>query len=176
LQLRAKDIADDQLFSVAVEFVKICKANNVISVINDRADIAVACGADGVHLGQNDIPVDQTRKLALSPLIIGKSTHSTEQLKRTCLENPVYVGLGPVFPTPTKPTAGFVGLGYVKSAVDFLKTNGIRGVAIGGINPGNIEEVLKTGVGTIAVCSAVTEAKDPEKACRLLKEKIASFS
>ncbi len=176
IQLRAKAMADDQLLALAVEFVKICKDAGVLSVINDRVDIAVAAGADGVHLGQNDLPLDQARKLQLTPLVVGKSTHSLEQLQKTCLELPTYVGLGPVFATPTKPTADPVGLDYVTKAVEMLADTGIGHVAIGGITPDNVETVLKAGARAIAVCSAVTEATDPAAACRKLKDKITAFN
>ncbi len=175
IQLRAKDIPDDRLFAVAIEFVQICKATDVLSVINDRVDVAVAAGADGVHLGQNDLPVEQARKLQLAPLIIGKSTHSQRQLRAACHERPTYVSLGPVFSTATKPTAEPVGLDYVTDATKVLADTGIAGVAIGGITQDNVEKVLKAGATTIAVCSAVTEAKDPTGACHALKEKITTL-
>jgi len=173
IQLRAKDINDDELFALAVEFIRICKDASVLSIINDRVDIAVAAGADGVHLGQNDLPVDQAKKLQLSPLIIGKSTHRLEQLNAACEQLPTYVSLGPVFSTGTKPNAEPVGLDYVKQALEVLKNTGICHVAVGGITLDNVEEVLRAGANTIAVCSAVTEADDPTKACRALKEVLA---
>ena len=178
IQLRAKDIADDGLFAVAVEFVEICRAANILSIINDRVDVAVAAGADGVHLGQNDLPVEQARKLQLAPLIIGKSTHSLEQLRSACSARggyPTYVSLGPVFSTGTKPTAEPVGLDYVRDAINVLADTGIAGVAIGGVTLDNVERVMQAGARRIAVCSAVTEAKDTAAVCRALKQKIAAF-
>jgi thiamine-phosphate pyrophosphorylase len=175
IQLRAKDIEDDRLFAIAVEFVRICKDAGVLSIINDRADVAVAAGADGVHLGQNDLPIEQARKLQLAPLIIGKSTHSLKQLSAACGELPAYVGLGPVFPTPTKPDAQAVGLDYVSRATEILVDTGIGNVAIGGITLDNVEKVLKAGASSIAVCSAITEASDPAAACKALKQKITSY-
>ena len=88
---------------------------------------------------------------------------------------PTYVGLGPVYSTLTKPTAPPVGLDYVKQATNILNDTGIAHVAIGGITPDNLEEVLTAGAEAIAVCSAVTEAGDPAAACRMLKEKISAF-
>jgi thiamine-phosphate pyrophosphorylase len=175
IQLRAKAVDDDKLFALALEFVKICKDAGVLSIINDRVDIAVAAGADGVHLGQDDIPIEQARKLQLAPLIIGKSTHSIQQLRAACKELPTYVSLGPVFSTSTKPTAEPVGLDYVKQATEILGQTGIGHVAIGGITLDNVEEVLNAGARTIAICSAVTEAADPKDACRALKEKITAL-
>ncbi len=175
IQLRAKDANDDKLYALAVEFVKVCKAANILSIINDRVDIAVAAGADGVHLGQNNLPIEQARKLQLAPLIIGKSTHSLEQLRVACREYPAYVSLGPVYSTGTKPDAEPVGLDYVRQAADELADTGIGNVAVGGITLENVEDVLNAGAGAIAVCSAVTEVKNPMKACRALKEKITAF-
>ncbi|MHC4677630.1 MAG: thiamine phosphate synthase [Planctomycetota bacterium] len=166
IQLRAKSIPDDKLYALAVEFVKICRDASVVSVINDRVDMAVAARADGVHLGQNDLPVEQARRLQLAPLIIGKSTHSLEQLRAACAEHPTYVGLGPVFPTGTKPDAPAVGLEYVREAQPVLANTGMGHVAIGGVTLENVEEVLTAGARAIAVCAAVTKAADPAAAPR----------
>ncbi|UCF00026.1 MAG: thiamine phosphate synthase [Planctomycetota bacterium] len=176
IQLRSKSIDDAQLFALAAEFVKICNDADVLSIINDRVDIAVAADADGVHLGQNDLPVEYTRKLQLTPLILGKSTHSVEQLRAACDELPTYVSLGPVFSTPTKPQAKPVGLDYVTQAVAILKDTGIAHVAIGGITLDNINKVLSAGAKAIAVCSAVTESADPTAACQALKQKVLAAS
>jgi thiamine-phosphate pyrophosphorylase len=116
--------------------------------------------------------VEQSRRLEFKPLIIGKSTHSMQQLSAACQERPTYVALGPVFTTPTKPAVQPVGLSYVRQAVEFLSNTAIAGVAVGGITLGNVGKVLDTGVSAVAVCSAITEADDPAAACRTLKEKI----
>ncbi len=176
IQLRAKAVDDDELFALAVEFVKICKSSSILSIINDRVDIAVAAGADGVHLGQDDLPTECARKLQLAPLIIGKSTHSIKQLRAACDELPTYVSLGPVFSTGTKPTAKPVGLDYVTQATEILAGTGIGHVAIGGITLDNIGQVLNAGAKAIAVGLAITEAGDPTAACRALKEKITASS
>jgi thiamine-phosphate pyrophosphorylase len=175
IQLRAKNMRDDELFALAVEFVKVCKDAGVLGIINDRVDIAVAAGADGVHLGQNDLPVEQARKLELTPLIVGKSTHSLEQLRAACGELPTYVSLGPVFSTGTKPDVRPVGVAYVSEAINVLADTGIGHVVIGGITLDNIDDVLCAGARAIAVCSAVTEVVDPLAACRALKGKISAF-
>jgi thiamine-phosphate pyrophosphorylase len=175
LQLRAKAIEDDELFPIAVEFVRLCKDAGVLSIINDRIDVAVAAGADGVHLGQNDLPIECARNLQLAPLITGKSTHSLKQLRAACEERPTYAALGPVFATETKPTAQAVGLDYVRQATEILSDTGICNVAIGGIMLSNVEDVLRAGAEAIAVCAAVTKASDPTAACRVLKERITEF-
>jgi thiamine-phosphate pyrophosphorylase len=175
IQLRAKDIEDDAFFDIAGELVKICKRENVISIINDRADIAIAAGADGVHLGQNDLPVEKVRILQITPLIIGKTTHSQQQIQTACSEMPTYVSIGPVFATSTKPELVPVGLDYVTMSVKTLEPYGVSHVAIGGINLKNIDNVLAAGAERIAVCSAVMQAPDPAEMCRTFKEKITAF-
>jgi thiamine-phosphate pyrophosphorylase len=172
IQLRAKNMPADQLFATAREMVELCRQANVLSIVNDRTDVAVAAGADGTHLGQNDLPVEQARKLALSPLIVGKSTHSMDQLAKAVDEMPTYVGLGPVYSTPTKPGAEPVGLDYVRQATDYLQDKGIAHVAIGGITAENVTDVIQAGAKAIAVCSAVTHAQDVTAACQNLKQKI----
>lgn len=172
IQLRAKEIADDTFFALATQFVKLCREGNALSIINDRLDIAIASAADGVHLGQNDIPVSIVRKLQHYPLIVGKSTHSIEQLEKACKEDLTYVALGPVYATPTKPSAEAVTLDYVRDAMKILEPTGIPSVAIGGINNSNIQEVIKAGATRIAVCRAVTDAISPKAACKQLKEQI----
>jgi thiamine-phosphate pyrophosphorylase len=152
-----------------------CKEHNVLAIINDRVDIALASDADGVHLGQNDLPMEQVRKLQHRPLIIGCSTHSMAELEKALEQLPTYVSLGPVFATDTKPDLQPVGLEYVKQATEFLKDTGISGVAIGGIAAENVADVLKAGASTAAVCSAIAKAEDPASACRDLKQQIVSF-
>ena len=176
IQLRAKDVADDRLFATAVEFVEICREMGALSIINDRADIAVSAGADGVHLGGNDLPVEQARRLQLSPLVIGKSTHSLKDLEAACPASPSYVSLGPAFATPTKPDAEVAGLDYVRQGVERLADTAITHVAIGGITADNVEQVIGAGAERVAVCSAVAKAPDPAEACRKLKDKIARLT
>jgi thiamine-phosphate pyrophosphorylase len=175
LQLRAKGIDDDRYFAIAGEFVKICKEAGVPAIINDRVDIAVASGADGVHLGQNDLPVEQARKIQMTPLILGKSTHSPAQLAAAIAELPTYVSLGPVFASPTKPETKPVGIDYVKQALPILSGTGIGHVAIGGITPDNVDAILRAGAQAIAVSSAVAASPDPTAACKNLKVKITAF-
>ena len=172
IQLRAKDMQDNELFALAEQFTQLCRDANVLSIINDRADVAVASAADGVHLGQSNLPIEQARKIQLTPLIIGQTTHTIEQLCRACKQDPTYVSLGPVFATSTKPGLKPVGLEYVTKAAEALTSTGICHVAVGGINLDNIGRVIDAGAEKIAVCSAVTGTPDPAEACRALKQKI----
>jgi thiamine-phosphate pyrophosphorylase len=188
IQLRAKNIPDDRLFALAVEFVEICREMGALSIINDRADIAAAAGADGVHLGQNDLPVEQVRRLQLAPLVIGKSTHSLKELETVCGSPkatdrawgtgpapPTYVSLGPAFTTPTKPGIAIAGPQYLRQGLEKLAGTGISHVAIGGITLDNVEQVIEAGAQRVAVCSVVTKAADPGEACRRLKERIVEL-
>jgi thiamine-phosphate pyrophosphorylase len=145
------EIPDDRLFALAVEFVEICREMGALSIINDRADIAAAAGADGVHMGQNDLPVEQARRLQLVPLIIGKSTHSARELDAACPSLPSYVSLGPAFATPTKPDIEPAGLEYVRLGLERLAATGISHVAIGGITLDNVEQVIEAGAQRVAV-------------------------
>ena len=176
IQLRAKAMADDQLFALAVEFVEICREMGTLSILNDRADIAAAAGADGVHLGQHDLPVEQVRRLQLSPLIVGRSTHDTGELERAIRAMPTYVALGCVFPTGTKPGIEVAGTEYVREGIERLDGTGIGHVAIGGIGAENVEQVIRAGAKRVAVGAAVVKAASPTEACRRLKEKIVKLT
>jgi thiamine-phosphate pyrophosphorylase len=169
IQLRAKDIETKPFLDLASDFVGACRNAGVLSIINDRVDIAIACDADGVHLGQTDLPVDLARTLQHKPLIIGKSTHSIAELEDAIEEMPTYVGLGTMFPTKTKEVSQPVGPEYAKEAIGMLQHTGIAHVAIGGISGQNIGVLLDAGAKAVALCSAVTSARDPAKVCRGLK-------
>jgi thiamine-phosphate pyrophosphorylase len=175
LQLRAKNIPDDQLLSLGRRFVDLCKQKDVISIINDRVDIAVAVDADGVHLGQHDLSAQVVRKCQLRPLIIGVSTHSIVELDKAVKQGPHYVGAGAVFTTPTKPQAKVSGLKYVSQVSKKIKNSNIEMVAIGGITLENVEKVLQAGARRIAVSSCVCKTKNPADVCKKLKEKIVKY-
>ncbi len=172
MQLRAKDISDSELLPLALEFVKIGKDHNVVSIVNDRVDIAIAADADGVHLGQNDLPAREIRKLQLKPLIIGVSTHSMSELTAAVEQRPHYVGVGSVFLTNTKQQVEICGLDYVKQATDFLQNKPVEAVAIGGIALENVDKVLQAGAKRIAVSSCVCLADNPADICKKIKEKL----
>ncbi len=174
LQLRAKTLTDTKLLALAKSFVDLCKHSNVLSIINDRVDIAVAAQADGIHLGQNDLPIEEVRKCQLKPLITGISTHSMAELEKAIEQMPHYVGLGSVFSTNTK-QVDVCGPEYVSKAISFLKDKPIEAVAIGGINLDNIEKVLRAGAKRIAVSSCVCKAENPAEMSKKLKQKILQF-
>jgi thiamine-phosphate pyrophosphorylase len=165
LQLRCKGLPDKEMVAISEDFAARCKDGNVISIVNDRPDIGILAGADGVHLGQNDLSVKHARQLQIRPFLVGLSTHNTAQLT-AALNQPVdYVALGPVYATSTKSAEPVVGLDYLRQAVEILRDNPIPKVAIGGITCDNIHPILELGIRTVAVCSAVCLASNPEKAC-----------
>ncbi len=176
LQLRAKNISDMQYLAVAKELVRICKDSGVISIINDRVDIAVACDADGVHLGQNDLSIAEASKMQLKPLIFGTSTHSMPELQQALTEQPHYVGLGSIFPSNTKEDVEVVGVDYITDAAKMLAGTSVRSVAIGGITVENMDKVLTAGAEAVAISSAVTKADDPKAMCRAFKDKILAHN
>lgn len=176
IQLRIKQspLSDKQYLSTAKDFVNICRDNNVISIINDRPDIAIASDADGLHLGQDDLPIEETKKLIPRPMIIGLSTHNTDQLTDAIKKQPTYVGLGPAFLTDTKLHEKLTGLEYISQAIDILKDTSISHVAIGGISKGNLSQLLALGVRKIAVCAAITAQPNPKQACSDFKKALPS--
>ncbi|HEX3605088.1 MAG TPA: thiamine phosphate synthase [Candidatus Dormibacteraeota bacterium] len=138
-------------------------------VVNDRIDIALAAGADGVHLGQDDLPLAAARRIWPQGLL-GRSTHSLAQALAAESEGADYIGVGPVWATPTKPGRPAVGLELV-SAVAAARLR-IPWVAIGGVDAGNVAEVLAAGAAAVAVVRAVTAAADPVAAARRLHDAI----
>lgn len=170
LQLRAKGLADGALLSLAEAFTALCKTAGVVSIINDRTDIAILTGADGVHLGQDEIPVHQARRLSPMPLIVGVSTHSQEELDDALGSGCDYAAIGPAFPSTTKPDLSLAGVEYLKTALPQLERAGLWHVAIGGITPGNLPSLLAIGIRTVAVSAAVCGAENPETSCKALKE------
>jgi thiamine-phosphate pyrophosphorylase len=175
IQLRIKHLHDAQALACARDFVARCKDNNVLSIINDRLDIAATAGADGVHLGQDDVPISAARALAPCPMIFGASTHSLSELTAAIELRADYIGVGPAFTSPTKPGLRVAGLEYLSSAVPLAAQAGIPAVAVGGITLENLDPVLKTGISAVAVGSAITDSPDPAVACRAFKAAIARF-
>lgn len=153
VQIRDKHASSDEFYSAALEAVRAARQFDVKVIINDRVDIAIASEADGVHLGQDDLPADQARKLLGEKAIIGVSTHSVEQALFAA-DLPVdYIAIGPIFATGTKenpdPVVGLNGLSRVRKAVG----NGGTIVAIGGICLENVAAVIEAGADSAAVIS-----------------------
>jgi len=172
VQLRSKVLPDAVLIRLGLRIKRIAQRNHKLFFVNDRVDLALATGADGVHLGQEDMPVSMARKLAKQAgrkIWIGKSTHDLRQALAAVHEGADYIGVGPVFPTPTKPDVKSVGLRFVKQAAMKI---GIPWVAIGGIDLGNIPEVAEAGATRVAAVRAIFSATDPEDAARKLKRQL----
>ncbi|MBW8015095.1 MAG: thiamine phosphate synthase [Planctomycetes bacterium] len=175
IQVRAKGLDDCDGLAISKAVTALCLEAGVLSIVNDRVDIATLSGAGGVHFGQGDLTVAQGRSLQVSPLVFGCSTHSVDQLNAAIDSGADYVGIGPVFATDTKPGEKVAGLEYVGQAAKILKDSGVGHAAIGGITLDNVEQVLASGARTIAVCSAITDASDPEDMCDRFTRKILAF-
>jgi thiamine-phosphate pyrophosphorylase len=172
LQLREKALGDRELLARAEQLTRLCHGRGVLCIINDRPDIAALAGADGVHLGQDDLPATQARRIVGSRGIIGISTHNLEQARAAILAGADYIGVGPIFKSPTKPRDFVAGLEYAAAAA----TLPIAKVAIAGIGLENVDDVLSAGINAIAVTAAVTGCQDVREAARRLKEKLGRKS
>lgn len=173
IQLREKDLDKKALYELALQFRKRTSTHNALLMINDHVDVALAVGADGVHLGQGDLPIKAARKIA-PDLILGASSHSLEQAIQAQEESADYVNIGPIFPTRTKVTAS-----------DFLGPDAIRLIGprlnvpfttMGGINENNIRSVLEAGARHIAMVTGITRAKDITATVQSLRKIIRSYS
>jgi thiamine-phosphate pyrophosphorylase len=169
LQLREKEMEGGELLARAKQLVGICRPRGVISIINDRPDITILSGADGVHLGQGDLPATEARRIVGRNAIIGVSTHAIEQAKQAVLDGADYIGVGPVFHSATKPREILPGLAYVRQVAEQIK---IPAVAIAGIDERNVDEVISAGISRIAVTAAVTGCDDVRTAATRLKQKL----
>ena len=164
VQLRARDLPDEALLALATELAELCRGNGVLFIVNNRLEVAVASGADGVHLGQSDEPVAARRRLG-PDRILGISVADAVQARTAASMGADYLGIT-VWPTPTKPETkgqGPAGILEVRRAVP------IPVVGIGGINRHNLAEVFEAGASGIAVISAVAGATDPVAATRELR-------
>jgi thiamine-phosphate pyrophosphorylase len=170
VQLREKDLADRDLYELAQEFRRRTEAARSLLIIDDRVDIALAAGADGVHLGQTDLPVAAARRIA-PDLIVGASSHGLEEALAAQEAGAGYVNIGPIFPTATKPAAIPLGVEAITRLTPHLT---IPWSTMGGINQGNIAQVVARGARHPAVMSAVTAAADVTAAAWTLRKAIIS--
>ena len=170
LQLREKNLDGGELLARARELVAICKKNGAVSVINDRPDIALLAHADGVHVGQGDLPPRDVRKLIGNQKFLGVSTHTLDQARQAVLDGADYLGVGPFFRSATKTRDFVAGADYARQVAEHVP---LPAVAIAGINEQNVDEVLATGVKAVAVTAAVCAAEDPKRAAERLKHKLA---
>lgn len=165
LQLRMKDDDDHRVLDTGLRFKRACDRHRALLIVNDRPDLAVELGADGVHIGQDDVSVDEARAAVGEDRLIGLSTHTPAQVDAAASAGVDYIGVGPVHETPTKPGRPAVGLELVRYAADHAR---LPFFAIGGISAANVRAVRVAGAKRIAVVRAVTEAADPELATLVL--------
>lgn len=168
VQLREKDITTRLFVEEAIAIKKILKPHNLLLIINDRIDVALACGAEGVHIGQDDMPYAIARKLMGTKAIIGLSVETWEDVEESDMLDVDYIGVSPIFTTPTKTdTKGAWGLEGLAKIKAFSRH---PLVAIGGINEANAADVIAAGADCIAVVSAICAAPDPAAATRNLNK------
>jgi thiamine-phosphate pyrophosphorylase len=165
VQLRDKDAGDAAVLDTGRRLAALCRGHGALFVVNDRPDLALECGADGVHLGQDDAPVENARAEVGERLAIGMSTHSPGQIAAAETSSADYYAVGPVHATPTKPGRPAVGLELVRHAAAVASKPWF---AIGGIDPGNVHEVAAAGARRVVVVRAIRDADDPEAAARAL--------
>ena len=173
IQLREKEYQKRDLYDLALKFREITTRAGVLLMINDHVDIALGVEADGVHLGQEDLPVQVARKLA-PELLIGASTHSLEQALQAEKDGADYINIGPIFSTQTKEGVGdSLGPEAITEIGPQIK---VPFTVMGGINEENIDQVLAAGARRVAMVTAITKAEDIVARVRLLKERIIEFS
>ncbi len=165
VQLREKQMSDEALTALARQATALCHEHDALLIVNDRPHVALAAGADGVHVGQDDMPLNEVRALVGEEMLIGLSTHAPEEIDAATQAD--YLGVGPVHATPTKPGRPAVGLKLVRYAAQRAPRPFF---AIGGIDAENIDDVLAAGAKRVAVVRAIAQAADPERAARALRE------
>lgn len=172
VQLRDKSATAQNLCAVASEIQPQARKFGAAFLVNDRVDVALLTGADGAHLGQTDLPCHEARRLLPRPSILGVSAATVAEAKKAVKDGADYIGVGPVFATPTKPDAGEpLGLDRLAALVRAVP---LPVVAIGGIHHENVIAVLATGVAGVAVVAAVVSASDMAAAARSLKSRISA--
>lgn len=172
VQLRSKILSDQVLLDLGTKIRRLTRKLKKLFIVNDRVDLMLAMDADGVHLGQEDIPIRVARRMiGDSNKLIGCSTHRLKQAIEAEREGADYIGFGPIFETPTKPTYQPVGLGSIREVVRRIK---IPVICIGGIDRSNVRKVIKAGANRVAVVRAIFSSKDTYRAAFALKRMIES--
>jgi thiamine-phosphate pyrophosphorylase len=171
VQLRMKDATDDEIVRAGRRFAHAVAEHGALFILNDRPDLVEAAGADGVHVGQDDVPVAEARAAIGADRLLGLSTHSPEQVDGAAGAPVDYIGVGPVHATPTKPGRRAVGLALVRYAAEHAT---VPFFAIGGITPANAAAVRDAGAERIAVVRALTESSDPALDARRLRSALAA--
>lgn len=172
LQLREKALPDGELLRRARQIAALCRRHGALSIVNDRPDIAVLAGADGVHVGQDDLPAAVVRRIVGPDMIVGVSTQCLAQARQAVRDGADYIGAGPVFRSTTKARDRIAGMAYARQVARHIP---IPAVAIAGINEDNIDDVLAAGLRAVAVTAAVAGSDDPRAAAARLRRRIVQF-
>lgn len=167
VQLREKTLDNDSFIEEAIAIKELCHRHNVPLIINDNLDVALKSGADGIHVGQEDMKVSEIRNIAGKDFIIGATAKTVFQAKTAELEGADYIGVGAVFSSPTKTNAIRISLDDLK---DICGSVSIPAVAIGGINKNNMKEIAGGGMAGVALVSAIFGADNIEEECKELKK------
>ena len=166
VQLREKELDETAFLQEAKELCALCRRYGVPFLVNDNVEIAIACGADGIHVGQEDLAAGEVRRRVGENMILGVSVHTVEEACQAVRDGADYLGLGAVFPTNTKTDVEQMSNETLRAICDAVD---VPIVAIGGINQGNILKLAGSGVDGVALVSAVFSAEDIEGACRELR-------
>jgi len=169
IQIREKGVSDAEFLARAAEMRELTDETGRILIVNDRPDIAAIVGADGVHLGQGDLPIAEARRLLRPGAIVGRSTHNIEQVRAAVNEGADYISVGPMFATATKDAGPVAGPQLLARATVEVA---MPVVPIGGITAENVAELLKAGARRVAVSSAICSAADPQAAAEAIKAHI----
>ena len=165
VQLREKELDEAAFLQEAKELCALCRRYGVPFIVNDNVDVAQACGADGVHVGQEDMKAGEVRRRVGEDMILGVSVHTVEEARRAVRDGADYLGMGAVFPTSTKTDADQMSNETLRDICGAVE---IPVVAIGGLNRDNILRLSGSGVDGVALVSAIFGAEDIEAACREL--------
>jgi thiamine-phosphate pyrophosphorylase len=171
VQLREKELSDCELLNRSRQVRRWTRQAGVLFIVNDRPDIARLSEADGVHLGQDDLPVREARRVLGPDAIIGVSTHDVAQLRQAVLDGAGYVGVGPTFPSGTKQFAELAGLGYVRAAT---AATTLPAFVIGGVSAANVGEVVAAGGRRVAVSQTILRAESPRAAAAELRRRLTT--
>ena len=173
IQLREKNLTDAELLTRARQLAELCRRFGAMLIVNDRPDIAVAAGAHGVHVGQDDLPVAAVRRIAPPHFVVGVSTHTAEQIRAAAALAPDYVAVGPMFDSPTKPQAHIAGPAMLREA---RAITSLPLVAIGGITRGNTPQVLTAAACCLCVCQDIIAQPDVEFAARSFRKLVDEWA
>ncbi|QDT57758.1 Thiamine-phosphate synthase [Stieleria bergensis] len=171
-QLRDKQATDRELYRHATAAAAATERTNTLLIINDRVDIAAATNADGVHLGQDELPVSAARTILGPEKLIGLSTHDTQQVQQAIEQGVSYIGCGPTFPSTTKSFSDFAGTQFLSEAAQLLEKQPVPAFAIGGITENNLTDVLQTGFERIAVSGAISKSDAPNETAKSLSAQL----